>query len=56
MDKMGNKTPSGVYVGYIIVVDVKYYFCLSWEISVHPSCSLSFSADVSQPEADCNSN
>ena len=55
VDKMGNKTRSGVYVGYIIVVDVKCYFCLSWEISVHPS-PLSFSADVSQPEADCNSN
>ena len=23
VDKMGNKTRSGVYVGYIIVVDVK---------------------------------
>ena len=49
VDKMGNKTPSGVHVRYIIVVDLKCYFCLSWEISVHPS-PLSFSADVSQPE------
>ena len=55
VDKMGNKTPSGVYVGYIIAVDVKGYFCLGWKISVHPS-RLSFSANVSQPEADCNSN
>ena len=55
VDKMGNKTPSGVYVVYIIVVDAKCYFCLGWEISVHP-IPLSFSADVSQPEADCNSN
>ena len=54
VDKMGNKTPSGVYVGYI-VVDVKCYFCLGWEISVHPS-PLSFSADVSRSEADCSSS
>ena len=52
--KMGNKTPSGV-MGYIIVVDVKCYFCLGLEISVHPS-PLSFSDDVSQPEANCSSN
>ena len=55
VNKMGNKTPSGVYVGYIIVVEVKCYFCLGWELAVNPSL-LSFSAYVSQPEADCDSN